>query len=1535
MSTNEGRSYVELRADLTKLGADLAAMKARVLAATREAERQATIKITVDTSSVTAALGQIKLLNAAVAKSDETITLDVNTASIVAAQAQLGALESQVLGLDGYDLGVLVTVADAAAKIQLTEIQSKVTAIDANPATVRVQVLGDEAAIAELALVKAAEEAVEEPVDFTVRALGFDAAQARVDALLGAVLAVQSAAGGVDAGDAAALVAGAATVGNDVSVEVDVDSTEALVGLAAVSGAVSSIEAASPVDVSVTTSGVVEATAELEAVALTADELQSERIRIRAETTGLDVVFAQIEALKAEAATIDERNHKINVRLDADAARLAAQVAGQDAALAFAEGIKTGTPAVMKAFSLLASLAKFSVIPAAVLGAGAAAAGGFAVSSAAAIEQVRIAFEGLFQSKEIASDFLGELEQFAAKTPYEFGQLTSSAQRFLGAFGAGFRNELIPTLTTIGNVAATLGAPAASIDRVTTALLQIKGKGRVATEELNQIREALPGFDPLQGIADQLGVSVPEALKKLEKGLVPANAGIDGILASMKEFPGAAGAMERQSATLTGRLSTLKDNLKIVAREGFEGLTTSVGSFVETLSNSLLAGGLLQTVITKFGTEVGGLFDVVAPTLLPFIAELADGAGKILGSLGPAVEKLLPIVQRVIGPVADVIATVLDVTSVFLEEVLTPLLPVVDQLADSLVRLAPSIKTVAEVAGELAQTFGVVLVPILKVFTSVVEAIPVDVLSTLVTVLVALKVAGLAAGAIAAIGPAVAGLAGPVGIAIAGFILLSQVFGDVPSQMERFDEAVAGLDGSLNSLTLTLVKNSEGLAAMASEGDSAAAAYTALGQAIGSLKVPQPTDLSFLQDIGSIFTGTETTDLVSSGLLDISTAAGALGLTAEEVLPAIEAIRTGDWSQLSANATTALTRAREESMKTGDGLDDMTESQIRVADAFQTIADAALNTDFDKLISDSLAYAAVNDESAAKALALAEAQTGLDRNGTNLIPLYREFTNQMRLLNVELEQTPEVVPDYKGFAEAIAGLIPPADRAKLAIAGLAGELETATGQKISFDQQIAKLEELKGALDTIRDNKGTVTSGFNITQGADAFALTTEAGRENAKLVQDYLLQAQGISEALLAQGYSLNDATAIYSSNIETLRSKFIEAGGTADEFDAKLRAYSADPISFTVAFDKSTEATLNAEIEKITKAQPEIAAAIQPYVDMGDYATAQALLDGLATLTPAQQKVFLDDVSRTSTEQALAALADPANGYVATIDARLDPNIDANIRKDLDQNSYEIIVGAKLPSLERDTFQPDPIVYTPQLEPNAQAIINGQIAAAVDEADVPPVVVPVEADIDPEIPQHIKDLIGTETYNVVVTANANTSDLQRKLNAQVYYIRLKALNLTIPLASGGYLRRYEAGGVTAFRDGGIPMGTNIADTPSQFAPGTDGPRYMWGEPSTHGEFFISMHPKHRERNIELWEDAGQRLGQLGTAMAARPVSGPSGGNSELRAMVAQLVRLEKAMLSMPPITVNGDTTEEAGSEVYWANRRRVAMFGAPSLRR
>jgi tape measure domain-containing protein len=249
-------------------------------------------------------------------------------------------------------------------------------------------------------------------------------------------------------------------------------------------------------------------------------------------------------------------------------------------------------------------------------------------------QQSEIAFTTMLGDGQKAKAFLDNLQSFAAKTPFEFPELVTASQRLLAM---GFNAEqVVPTLSAIGDAAAGLASGGEGISRMTTAMGQMLAKGKVSGEEMRQFAEAgVPAWDFL---AKKIGVDIPTAMEMVSKGAVTGAVGVAAITEGMQKQFG--GLMEQQSHTFGGLLSTFKDTFGIIsgtimqpffamATAGLQGVADLISSPAFTEGAKKFADGI------AFAMQIlGELFGVITGA--------APNAGaKLTEALGPDAAKVI------------------------------------------------------------------------------------------------------------------------------------------------------------------------------------------------------------------------------------------------------------------------------------------------------------------------------------------------------------------------------------------------------------------------------------------------------------------------------------------------------------------------------------------------------------------------------------------------------------------------------------------------------------------------------------------------------------------------------------------------------------------------------------------------------------------------------------------------------------------------------------------------------------------------------
>lgn len=164
-----------------------------------------------------------------------------------------------------------------------------------------------------------------------------------------------------------------------------------------------------------------------------------------------------------------------------------------------------------------------------------------------------ISFSTLLGSKDKANSFLEQARQFSNTTPFEYDDITSLSKT-LKTFGYAV-DDVIPTLSKVGDAGAALGLDTPDISTVATYIGRMKSSDKASLEYLNPLNER--GFSVFQWLADDMQTSIKDVYDKISKGSLSGSYVSDLILKQFQSLYG--GSMKLQAQTTPGLESTLQD----------------------------------------------------------------------------------------------------------------------------------------------------------------------------------------------------------------------------------------------------------------------------------------------------------------------------------------------------------------------------------------------------------------------------------------------------------------------------------------------------------------------------------------------------------------------------------------------------------------------------------------------------------------------------------------------------------------------------------------------------------------------------------------------------------------------------------------------------------------------------------------------------------------------------------------------------------------------------------------------------------------
>ena len=181
------------------------------------------------------------------------------------------------------------------------------------------------------------------------------------------------------------------------------------------------------------------------------------------------------------------------------------------------------------------------------------------IETSAYFEQLEVSFKTLLGSGNAATEFLNQLEQFAAKTPFEVPGLADMSRQLLSVGVAS--KDVIPDLKAIGDAASAMGKGQEGANQITHALTIMEARGKLSEREIMMM--AYNGINGLQLLSDETGKTSAELADMIQKGLINGKVAAQLFMDAFEQKWG--DGMAQQAQTVNGLMTTLRDNLRLAA----------------------------------------------------------------------------------------------------------------------------------------------------------------------------------------------------------------------------------------------------------------------------------------------------------------------------------------------------------------------------------------------------------------------------------------------------------------------------------------------------------------------------------------------------------------------------------------------------------------------------------------------------------------------------------------------------------------------------------------------------------------------------------------------------------------------------------------------------------------------------------------------------------------------------------------------------------------------------------------------------------
>lgn len=198
----------------------------------------------------------------------------------------------------------------------------------------------------------------------------------------------------------------------------------------------------------------------------------------------------------------------------------------------------------------------------------------------AQIEKYTTGFTNMLGSAEAAQQVMSQIQEDAAKTPFDVESLTKANQYLISAGeNASYARD---TVMALGDAVSATGGGNDELNRMSQNLQQIANTGKATAADIKQF--AYAGIDVYGILADYTGKSTAE----VQKMTISYDLLTQALQAASEEGGRYYNSMDTQSQTMNGRVSTLKDNVSQLAGLMTGDLSSGIGVVIGNLNDLIV-----------------------------------------------------------------------------------------------------------------------------------------------------------------------------------------------------------------------------------------------------------------------------------------------------------------------------------------------------------------------------------------------------------------------------------------------------------------------------------------------------------------------------------------------------------------------------------------------------------------------------------------------------------------------------------------------------------------------------------------------------------------------------------------------------------------------------------------------------------------------------------------------------------------------------------------------------------------------------------
>jgi tape measure domain-containing protein len=234
---------------------------------------------------------------------------------------------------------------------------------------------------------------------------------------------------------------------------------------------------------------------------------------------------------------------------------------------------------------------------------------------ASGVEQASAAFEVLTGSASSASTMVSQMKKLDAESPLNFLDIQQAGKTLLG-YGAA-TDSVMPRLKQLGDIAMGDGERFKSLS---LAFGQVTAAGRLTGQEVLQMVNN--GFNPLQEISRNTGLSMIELKKEMENGAISVKMVEDALTSATSAGGRFFGMSDKMSKTGAGAYAKLVSDLQQVGVAIGMSVMPAAKELVGWLRQMIEYGGVLQPVIERFGQGWAVIFATMSGNLDNYLDKL-------------------------------------------------------------------------------------------------------------------------------------------------------------------------------------------------------------------------------------------------------------------------------------------------------------------------------------------------------------------------------------------------------------------------------------------------------------------------------------------------------------------------------------------------------------------------------------------------------------------------------------------------------------------------------------------------------------------------------------------------------------------------------------------------------------------------------------------------------------------------------------------------------------------------------------------------